>query len=94
MASGSTFNVFYLGNTAPIDVIEGGNTADNANVIVGDTFGSTSDPLAANVQTFAPGSVSFTGGADSQFYEMNNNCLLYTSPSPRDLSTSRMPSSA
>ena len=51
MASGSTFNVFYLGNTAPIDVIEGGNTADNANVIVGDTFGSISDPLAANIQT-------------------------------------------
>ena len=25
---------------------------------------------------------------------MTNNCLLYTSPSPRDLSTSRMPSSA
>eukprot|EP00831_Metopus_contortus_P062926 TRINITY_DN55199_c0_g1_i1.p2 TRINITY_DN55199_c0_g1~~TRINITY_DN55199_c0_g1_i1.p2 ORF type:complete len:118 (-),score=18.66 TRINITY_DN55199_c0_g1_i1:136-453(-) len=24
----------------------------------------------------------------------NKNCLLYTSPSPRDLSTSRMPSSA
>ena len=24
----------------------------------------------------------------------NENCLLYTSPSPRDLSTSRMPSSA
>ena len=24
----------------------------------------------------------------------NNDCLLYTSPSPRDLSTSRMPSSA
>ena len=28
-----------------------------------------------------------------QFGEMNP-CLLYTSPSPRDLSTSRMPSSA
>ena len=25
---------------------------------------------------------------------LDNNCLLYTSPSPRDLSTSRMPSSA
>ena len=25
---------------------------------------------------------------------LNYNCLLYTSPSPRDLSTSRMPSSA
>ena len=26
--------------------------------------------------------------------ELDNNCLLYTSPSPRDLSSSRMPSSA
>ena len=26
--------------------------------------------------------------------EANISCLLYTSPSPRDLSTSRMPSSA
>ena len=26
--------------------------------------------------------------------EQDLNCLLYTSPSPRDLSTSRMPSSA
>ena len=26
--------------------------------------------------------------------EIYRNCLLYTSPSPRDLSTSRMPSSA
>ena len=29
-----------------------------------------------------------------QAVAMFNNCLLYTSPSPRDLSTSRMPSSA
>ena len=27
-------------------------------------------------------------------YQMGTGCLLYTSPSPRDLSTSRMPSSA
>ena len=38
-------------------------------------------------------------GADTVFYtrpsfEESHNCLLYTSPSPRDLSTSRMPSSA
>ena len=32
------------------------------------------------------------GSADS--YELDEHCLLYTSPSPRDLSTSRMPSSA
>ena len=30
----------------------------------------------------------------AQDRELPNNCLLYTSPSPRDLSTSRMPSSA
>ena len=28
------------------------------------------------------------------FFAEADNCLLYTSPSPRDLSTSRMPSSA
>ena len=32
----------------------------------------------------------FTGAGDKAF----SACLLYTSPSPRDLSTSRMPSSA
>ena len=33
------------------------------------------------------------GGKPSEQEEIKN-CLLYTSPSPRDLSTSRMPSSA
>ena len=33
-----------------------------------------------------------TGG--SGIRALGRNCLLYTSPSPRDLSTSRMPSSA
>ena len=28
------------------------------------------------------------------YSDADKNCLLYTSPSPRDLSTSRMPSSA
>ena len=36
------------------------------------------------------------GGNDLIFGDLGNDtiCLLYTSPSPRDLSTSRMPSSA
>ena len=36
------------------------------------------------------------GTIDPTFYrdDQNRVCLLYTSPSPRDLSTSRMPSSA
>ena len=29
-----------------------------------------------------------------KYKDYNESCLLYTSPSPRDLSTSRMPSSA
>ena len=32
--------------------------------------------------------------ADRIVRELQEPCLLYTSPSPRDLSTSRMPSSA
>ena len=41
--------------------------------------------------------ISFVGmGKKSQELKVGywGNCLLYTSPSPRDLSTSRMPSSA
>ena len=32
--------------------------------------------------------------ATHYFTHLNNDCLLYTSPSPRDGATSRMPSSA
>ena len=34
------------------------------------------------------------GICSKEDFEHNTHCLLYTSPSPRDLSTSRMPSSA
>ena len=32
--------------------------------------------------------------ADAEFFELIKTCLLYTSPSPRDATLSRMPSSA
>ena len=35
-----------------------------------------------------------TNGKDITKQDLHRRCLLYTSPSPRDLSTSRMPSSA
>ena len=46
-----------------------------------------------------PGRVEFIAGHFDEAKEVAFNreyktCLLYTSPSPRDLSTSRMPSSA
>ena len=33
-------------------------------------------------------------GGEAKAYDQIDNCLLYTSPSPRDRSLSRMPSSA
>ena len=37
---------------------------------------------------------TLAGGCSAGIYPTDTACLLYTSPSPRDLSTSRMPSSA
>ena len=37
---------------------------------------------------------AFGSGSSNTVFGSSGGCLLYTSPSPRDLSTSRMPSSA
>ena len=47
-------------------------------------------PKTKNVLEIGPG----TGILTSYLIKKNYNCLLYTSPSPRDLAQSRMPSSA
>ena len=44
-----------------------------------------------SIELVSPGQLPFEDGS---FEVVFSNCLLYTSPSPRDLSTSRMPSSA
>ena len=48
------------------------------------------------IQKNEPVSVVFLGGSitNHQGYRVQITCLLYTSPSPRDISGSRMPSSA
>ena len=64
------------------------------------TFSPAKNALEAGIEAVqggstAPGTMS---SAESDLYIQNQRklqaCLLYTSPSPRDLSTSRMPSSA
>ena len=45
-------------------------------------------------QTFIENSTDFEKIRLRQRVAVDMDCLLYTSPSPRDLSTSRMPSSA
>ena len=42
----------------------------------------------------APKAYYMAGKLSYYAFKYHRNCLLYTSPSPRDLSTSRMPSSA
>jgi len=56
---------------------------------------SDSRDLRVGQSLLIPGSYSYAslGGSENARGAMWN-CLLYTSPSPRDLSTSRMPSSA
>ena len=47
-----------------------------------------------NIETIMPGFTHLKNAQAISFAHYIMACLLYTSPSPRDLSTSRMPSSA
>ena len=50
-----------------------------------------------NVDSLTADQVTYSGGEDGNsttYTTLYNGCLLYTSPSPRDISGSRMPSSA
>ena len=52
-------------------------------------------PVEAAVEAEGPAEHAAVEGAPaSDTPDQTETCLLYTSPSPRDLSTSRMPSSA
>ena len=53
--------------------------------------GLTSEEQALQVAKLGANAIGIISVKDSPRYV---SCLLYTSPSPRDLSTSRMPSSA
>ena len=64
---------------------------DNVNKKLDTTKKKTKD---ANGALKALGGVLAGLGAGAFVAGTVNTCLLYTSPSPRDLSTSRMPSSA
>ena len=60
----------------------------NSNVIMG--YSAASNSTGSDNISLGANAGSVTSGSDNIFI----GCLLYTSPSPRDLSTSRMPSSA
>ena len=52
------------------------------------------DPAALFEKTKSKQINYYANSQSSCLVEKDEDCLLYTSPSPRDLSTSRMPSSA
>ena len=65
-----TFNAIFLGNTPiRIDPTEGDQDAENANLLVGQTFGSTSDSLAARWVSFT----SVNRGGNATALDQNNN---------------------
>ena len=72
-----------------------GTTDPQADLQVGIaiTMDGTAGVITASSFSGSGGNLSFTG-ADISAATASFTCLLYTSPSPRDLSTSRMPSSA
>ena len=51
-------------------------------------------PANADCRSFEPLSEQYSKDKNRVYFRWIRGCLLYTSPSPRDLSTSRMPSSA
>ena len=66
-------------------------------IVVGND--DTSDSNGVEVESIGVAFCQKLLGADTNWKQTSYNgsmrgCLLYTSPSPRDLSTSRMPSSA
>ena len=72
-----------------------GSTVDTDNDGLTDTFENT---IGTNPNLFDTDGDGLDDGAEQDIHFTNpleaDTCLLYTSPSPRDLSTSRMPSSA
>lgn len=68
----TTFKVFSLGNHARIDTTEGNSTAENANILVGESFGENGSPLMDQIQMFASAGNGHLGGSGSS-YDSNNN---------------------
>ncbi|WP_069301675.1 Hint domain-containing protein [Neptunicoccus sediminis] len=66
------FNVLYLGNLADIDTQDGNFTAENANALVGLTFGKAGDPLVHQVKSFSSGSTGSSGGISGAYDQTNN----------------------
>ena len=84
------------GQSVVIDVLTNDSDTDGSETIDASTVTITQAPANGAAVAQDDGTVRYTPNADTTATEdtFSYSCLLYTSPSPRDLSTSRMPSSA
>ena len=95
ITSANTLKEFITQKASVMDIIEGKlqgglNKGENGQTKSKDEKEEAMNKLARARQTTA----QMTGAVQWRRPGLMYNCLLYTSPSPRDLSTSRMPSSA
>ena len=100
----STITALAVGHTTPVSIaagktLSGAITVTGGSIKLGETGALASTvsmsggTLDADETLTLSGALSHTADITIDVAE-NKTCLLYTSPSPRDLSTSRMPSSA
>ena len=92
-----TFGPSVTSQTVAIPVID--DTAVNTDRTVNMQLSNPSGPFGTQLGAVTQATLTITNNdatvvAGSVEASFTNSCLLYTSPSPRDLSTSRMPSSA
>ena len=87
--SADKMNVFYIGVDNPVSVSVAGAPSNSVKATCSGCSMNGSGGKY-NVTLTKPGDITVNVTADG----LPSTCLLYTSPSPRDLSTSRMPSSA
>ena len=87
-----------------LEALDAMNDSDKGQIIVPTGGGKTmcmiedvkrqfKSPVSKTIVVVAP-RILLANQLCSEFLEQNLDCLLYTSPSPRDRSLSRMPSSA
>ena len=99
-----SFKAFSTGNSgAKCFLVQHPTTSANYFAVNGDgsatfagsvTSTNTSNGFTSNATSFPFTAESSLGNGGKAFYAKHTGCLLYTSPSPRDATLSRMPSSA
>ena len=89
------FTILFAGSVFARDQVKivGSSTVYPFATVVAERFGKTSGYKTPVIESTGSGGglKLFCAGVGTKHPDI---CLLYTSPSPRDLSTSRMPSSA